>query len=56
MISRRPSKNLRLDPLADKIDSHVAKKIDKLSIAKLLDVSPYTLYAWLRVLRPVVLE
>jgi len=51
-----PSKNLLLDPLADKIDSYLAKKIDKRSIAKLLDVSPNTLYAWLKVRRPVVLE
>ena len=51
-----PSKNLRLDPLADKIDSYLAKKIDKRSIAKLLDVSPNTLYAWLKVRRPVILE
>jgi hypothetical protein len=43
-----PSKNLRLDPLAD--------KIDKRSIAKPLDVSPNTLYAWLKVRRPVVIE
>ena len=40
-----PSQNLRLDSLADKIDSYLAKKIDKRSIAKLLDVSPNTLYA-----------
>ena len=33
-----PSKNLRLDQLAD--------KIDKRSITKLFDVSPNTLYAW----------
>ena len=51
-----PSKNLRLDPLADKIDSYLAKKIDKRSITKLLDVSQNTLYAWLKVRRPVVLE
>jgi len=42
------SKNLRLDPLAD--------KIDKRSIAKLLHVSLNTLYAWLKVRRPVALE
>ena len=51
-----PSKNLRFDPLADKIDSYLAKKIDKRSIAKLLDVLPNTLYAWLKVQRLVVLE
>jgi len=46
------SKNLRLDPLTDKIDSYLAKKIDKRSIAKLLDASPNTLYAWLKVRKP----
>jgi DNA invertase Pin-like site-specific DNA recombinase len=51
-----PSKNLRLDPLADKIDSYLAKKIDKRSLAKLLDVSPNTLCAWLKVRRPVVIK
>ena len=51
-----PSKNLRLDSLAVKIDSYLAKKIDKRSIAKLLDVSPNTLYAWLKVRMLVVLE
>lgn len=43
---------LRLDPQADKIDDYLAKKIDKRAIAKLLDVSPNTLYAWLKVRRP----
>jgi hypothetical protein len=43
-----PSKNLQLDPLADKIDIR--------SIAKLIDVSPNTLYVWLKVRRPVALE
>jgi DNA invertase Pin-like site-specific DNA recombinase len=47
-----PAKNLRLDPLADKIDMYLEKKIDKRSIAKLLDVSPNTLYVWLKVRRP----
>jgi len=47
-----PGKNLRLDQYADKIDTYLAKKIDKRSIAKLLDVSPNTLYAWLKVRRP----
>lgn len=32
------------------------KKTDKRSIAKLLDVSPNTLYAWLKVRRPVVIK
>jgi len=48
------SKKLRLDPMACKIDDYLAKGIDKRAIAKLLDVSPNTLYAWLKVLRPMV--
>jgi transposase-like protein len=32
----------------------LAKKNDKRSIAKLLDVSPNTLYGWLKVRRPSV--
>jgi hypothetical protein len=51
-----PAKNLRLDPLADKIDGYLAKEIDKRSIAKLLDVSPNTLYLWLKTRRPAALE
>jgi hypothetical protein len=54
MVLRRPkclAKNLRLDPLADKIDMYLEKKIDKRSIAKLLDVSPNMLYVWLKVRR-----
>jgi DNA invertase Pin-like site-specific DNA recombinase len=47
-----PAKTLRLDPLADKIDSYLAKGIDKRAIAKILDVAPNTLYAWLKVRRP----
>ena len=47
-----PAKKLRLDVHADKIDSYLAKNIDKRAIAKLLDVSPNTLYAWLKVRRP----
>jgi transposase-like protein len=35
---------------------YLEKKIDKRSIAKLLDVSPNTLYVWLKVRRPVDLE
>lgn len=46
-----PAKKLRLDPQADKIDAYLAKEIDKRAIAKLLDVSPNTLYAWLKVRR-----
>ena len=47
-----PAKKLRLDVHADKIDSYLAKNIDKRAIAKLLDVAPNTLYAWLKVRRP----
>ena len=37
---------------AKQIGDYMAKGIDKRAIAKLLDVSPNTLYAWLRVRRP----
>lgn len=47
-----PARSLRLDVMADKIDSYLAKGIDKRAIAKLLDVAPNTLYAWLKVRRP----
>jgi DNA invertase Pin-like site-specific DNA recombinase len=47
-----PAKKFRLDPMADKIDGYLSKGIDKKSIAKLLDVAPNTLYAWLKVRRP----
>lgn len=43
------SKNLKLDKHADKIDSYLAKGINKVAIDKLLDVSPNTLYEWLKV-------
>lgn len=43
-----PAKSLRLDAHAAKIDEYLAKKIDKRTIAKLLDVSPNTLYNWLK--------
>ena len=46
-----PARSLRLDPHADKIDDYMAKGIDKRSVAKLLDVAPNTLYAWLKVRR-----
>lgn len=46
-----PARTLRLDPHADKIDAYLAKQIDKRAIAKLLDVSPNTLYAWLKARR-----
>ena len=47
-----PAKKLRLDAHSDKIDGYLAKSIDKRAIAKLLDVAPNTLYAWLKVRRP----
>jgi hypothetical protein len=43
---------LRLDAHADKIDEYLSKGIDKRAVAKLLDVAPNTLYAWLKVRRP----
>jgi len=47
-----PARKLRLDDSADKIDAYLTKGIDKRAIAKLLDVAPNTLYAWLKVRRP----
>lgn len=47
-----PARTLRLDEMADKIDSYLVKGIHKRAIAKLLDVAPNTLYAWLKVRRP----
>lgn len=49
---------MRLDYLNDlsRTKEALAKVIDKRSTSKLLDVSPNTLYAWLKVRRPVVLE
>jgi transposase len=38
--------------MTSKIDDYLAKGIDKRSIAKLLGVSPGTIYAWLKVRRP----
>ena len=46
------AKNLKLDKHADKIDIYLGKGINKVAIAKLLDVSPNTLYEWLKVRRP----
>lgn len=43
-----PAKSLRLDAHAAKIDEYISKKINKRTIAKLLDVSPNTLYNWLK--------
>ena len=45
------AKKLRLDPMAGKIDDYLKLGIDKRAIAKLLDVSPGTLYNWLKVRR-----
>jgi hypothetical protein len=50
--AKGPTMNLRLDPLADKIDMYLEKKIDQRSITKLLDVSPNTIYVSLKVRRP----
>lgn len=50
------AKVLRLDQYADKIDSYLAKSIDKRAISKLLDVAPNTLYSWLKVRRPDALK
>lgn len=47
------AKNLKLDKHADKIDGYLDKGINKVAIAKLLDVSPNTLYEWLKVRRPI---
>ena len=46
------ARKLRLDAYADRIDDYLAKKIEKRAIAKLLNVSPNTLYTWLKVRRP----
>ena len=54
--SEGPNKVLRLDEHADKIDSYLKKGIDKRVIAKLLDVAPNTLYAWLKVRRPAIVK
>ena len=43
-----PARSLRLDAHADKIDEYLSKGIDKRAVAKLLDVAPNTLYAWLK--------
>ena len=43
---------MKLDKHAEKIDSYIAKGINKVAIAKLLDVSANTLYEWLEVRRP----
>jgi DNA invertase Pin-like site-specific DNA recombinase len=47
-----PARKLRLDEHAAKIDDYLKKGIDKRAIAKLLGVSPNTVYAWLKARRP----
>lgn len=49
---RGAAQKLRLDDQAKKIDEYQALKLNKRAIAKLLGVSPNTLYAWLRRRRP----
>ncbi len=46
------AKNLKRDKHADKMDGYLAKGINKVAIVKLLDVSPNTLYEWLKVRWP----
>ena len=43
------SNNLKLDKHGDKIDGYLEKGVNKVAIAKLLNVSPNTLYEWLKV-------
>ncbi|MBC8282428.1 MAG: recombinase family protein [Nitrospinae bacterium] len=43
-----PAKNVKLDPHKDQILSFLKKRVSKLSIAKIFDCSPSTLYAWLK--------
>ena len=45
------AKILKLDRHADKINGYLAKGINKVAIAKMLDVSPNTLYEWLKIRR-----
>ena len=45
------AKTLRLDKYATQIDDYLKRGIQKRSIAKLLDVTPSTLYAWLHTRR-----
>ena len=58
ILGRPPgeSKTLALDAHAKKIDHYLELKLNKRAMAKLLDVSPNTLYQWLRRRRPEVLE
>jgi DNA invertase Pin-like site-specific DNA recombinase len=49
------AKKLALDVQAKKIDEYLELKLNKRALAKLLDVSPNTLYEWLRRRRPGIL-
>jgi DNA invertase Pin-like site-specific DNA recombinase len=49
------AKKLALDVQAKKIDEYLELKLNKRALAKLLDVSPNTLYEWLRRRRPEIL-
>lgn len=42
------SKNLKLDPHKEMILEYLDKKVSKTSIARILECSPSTLYAWLK--------
>ena len=48
------AKTLALDAHAKRIDHYLELKLNKRAMAKLLDVSPNTLYQWLRRRRPEV--
>lgn len=50
------AKKLALDVQAKKIDEYLELKLNKRALAKLLDVSPNTLYEWLRRRRPEILQ
>jgi len=59
MVLGRPrdvALKLGLDDQAKKIDEYQALKLNKRAIAKLLGVSPNTLYAWLRRRRPETVD
>lgn len=58
VLGRPPgeAKTLALDTHAKKIDHYLELKLNKRAMAKLLDVSPNTLYQWLRRRRPDVLN
>lgn len=48
------AKTLRLDKYAAQIDDYLKRGIERRAIAKLLDVTPSTLYTWLHSRRPNV--